>query len=119
MRLRNILLVLLASGLTLIAPACASHSYYLIRTGIIASRSADGHSPTMFVGDSGVSRLQACGHGAIVSFGRETKVVYENGSRADTSALTIGRKVSAFIKDEGIILLSCPPQAYAAKIVVH
>ena len=119
MLLRNLATPSIGAVSILVATACASHSYYLIRTGIITSRRADDHSQTMFVGDSGVSRLHACGHGALVSFGPDTKIVYENGTRADTSALTIGRKVSAFIEDEGVILQSCPPQAYANKVVVH
>ena len=108
----------MAASALVAAAACASH-YYLIRTGIIKLRLADDHTPAMLVGDSGVSTFNACGHGAVVSFGRDTKIVYEDGARADTSALTVGRKVSAFIGEDGVILESCPPKAYASKVVVH
>ena len=101
-----------------LASACASH-YYLFRSGIIALRMTADHSPAMLVGDSGVSGLNACGHGAIVSFGGDTKVLYENGARADTSALKVGSRVSAFIGEDDIILESCPPRAYATKVIVH
>ncbi len=119
MLLRNALMLSLSAASLLLAPACASHSYYLIRTGTITLRLVDDHSPSMLVGDSGVSPLNACGHGAIVSFGPDTRIVYEDGTRADTSALTVGRKVSAFMGDDGVILESCPPKAYAAKVIVH
>jgi len=117
MRLLKSLAIHVGCASMLFALACASRSYYLVRTGIITTRSAD--SPAMLVADSGVSPRDACGHGAIVSFGPSTKVVNEDGTRADTSALRVGRKVSAFIGEDDVILQSCPPRAHATKLVLH
>lgn len=115
---RNLATLWLSAVLITVISDCASH-YYLFRSGFIALRMTADHSPAMLVGDSGVSGLNACGHAAVVSFGRDTKVVYQNGARADSSALKVGRKVSAFIGEDDIILESCPPMAYATKVIVH
>ena len=107
----------------LIGTACQTASYRLFRTGIILSREPRGIAntavPAMFVIDDTAFARNPCGHATLFIIGPDTRVVRENGERTDTSALTVGSRVSVFITDGTIILQSCPPETDASKVVVH
>ena len=113
-------LVLISSVL---ASACHSYSYRLLRVGMITSRSPRGVANTdvlaMLVIDDTAFGRNPCGHATLFTIGSDTRVVNENGARMDTSARAVGRRVSVFVTDNTIILESCPPITDAKKVIVH
>jgi hypothetical protein len=123
MRSRNAVstvLLALAAGLLI---GCHVRADHLFQVGTIISRAphrvAHDSVPAMFVIDDTTFRRNACGHGTLFTFGPGTRVVREDGGRADTSALTLGRRVSVFVGDGTLVLESCPPITHAAKVVLH
>ena len=103
--------------------ACRSYSYHLVQVGTITSRAPRGvaHTwvPAMLVVDDTTFSRRPCGHGTLFTLAPDVRVFHENGARADTGALTVGRRVSVFVTDGTILLQSCPPETDAAKVVVH
>ena len=102
--------------------ACHPFSYSFVQDGIITSRAPRGVGqtlvPAMLVTGDTSSSHHPCGR-TIFYLNDDVRVVRENGSSADTGALTLGRRVSVYIaKDQGIFL-SCPGITSAAKIVLH
>jgi hypothetical protein len=73
----------------------------------------------MFVIDDTTFKREPCGHATLFTFGRDIRIVHEDGTAADTSALVVGRRVSVFITDNTVIIQSCPPITYARKVIVH
>ena len=72
----------------------------------------------MLVVDDTSFRPRACGH-TLYYLTDRVRVFHENGSKADTGALTIGRRVSVYLTKDQAVYLSCPPITSAAKVVVH
>jgi hypothetical protein len=106
---------------TVLATICCFSSPQLLQTGIITSRMPRGVGtrlvPAMLVVDDSSLRPRACGH--TLYYLTHVRVVHENGSNADTAALTIGRRVSIFVTKDQAVYLSCPPITSAAKVVIH
>ena len=119
MRSQYLLAIALFSAAELLASGCATHAYYLARTGIIRSRPPGGRLPAMYVVDDSISSNAPCGTASVFTFGPELRVVSRNGAPADTSALVVGRRVSVFLTQNTMILESCPSKAYAAKVVLR
>ena len=98
------------------------HSYSFFQDGIITSRAPRGvgHTlvPAMIVTDDTASPRRPCGR-TLFYLNPDVRVVRENGSSADTGALTLGRRVSVYTAKDAAIFLSCPPITSAAKIVLH
>jgi len=113
------LLFALLTVVTLVVAACHSYSYHLLQVGTITSRAPHGSLPAMFVIDDTAFKREACGHATSFTFGPHTRIVHEDGTSADTAALTVGRRVSVFVDDNTAIFQSCPPQTDAKKIIVH
>lgn len=97
--------------------------------GIITSRAAmrygvrDGTGtridsvPAMFVDGVGIwPASEPCAAQARFTISGQTEVL-RNRVPADTGQLTIGRKVSVWVT--GPVWESCPPQAYAARVVLE
>ena len=112
---------LLLSATALVTIHCFS-SLRLFQTGIITSRTPRGVGnslvPAMLVVDDTSFRPRACGH-TLYYLTDHVRVFHENGSNADTGALTIGRRVSVYLTKDQAMYLSCPPITSAAKVVVH
>ena len=70
------------------------------------------------IDDTNFSR-EPCRHGTQFTFSPNIRVVRDNGARADTGALTLGRRVSVFISEGTLILQSCPPITVAARVVIY
>ena len=119
MRAQDLLPIALLSVVALSLTACPSYSYHLVQVGTIASRAPRGSVPAMFVIDDTTFMREACGHATLFTFGPDTRIVHEDATSADTSALVVGRRVSVFITDNTIILESCPPITDAKKVIVH
>ncbi len=113
--------LVLISGV--LASACHSYSYRLLRVGTITSRSPRGVAntpvPAMLVIDDTAFARNPCGHATLFTIGSDTYVVNDNGARMDTSTLAVGRRVSVFVRDNTVILQSCPAETFAGKVIVH
>jgi hypothetical protein len=73
----------------------------------------------MVVIDDTTFARKPCGHATTFTLAPDIRVVNDNGVHTDTSALTLGRRVSVFVKEGSFVALSCPPIAEAAKVVIH
>jgi len=73
----------------------------------------------MLVIDDTAFARNPCGHATLFTIGSDTYVVNDNGARMDTSALAVGRRVSVFVRDNAVILQSCPAETFAGRVIVH
>jgi hypothetical protein len=121
MRSHHLLPATFLLSATALVTICCFSSPQLLQTGIITSRMPRGVGtrlvPAMLVVDDSSLRPRACGH--TLYYLTHVRVVHENGSNADTAALTIGRRVSIFVTKDQAVYLSCPPITSAAKVVIH
>ena len=73
--------------------------------------------PAMFVDGVGIwPAREPCAAQARLGIGGRTEVL-RDGLPVDTGQLIVGRRVSVWIT--GVVLQSCPPQAGAARVVLH
>ena len=75
--------------------------------------------PAMFVIDDTSFSHSPCGHATLFYLDPQVRVVREDGTRADTGALTLGRRVSVYVTEDAAIAMSCPPKTTAAKVILH
>jgi hypothetical protein len=73
--------------------------------------------PAMFVDGVGIwPAREPCAAQARLVIDGGTRV-FRGRVRADTGQLTVGRRVTVW--NTGIVLESCPPQAYAARVLIE
>ena len=102
---------------------CQTYSYRLFQTGVITSRLPQGvghtSAPAMFVVDDTALSHGHCGHATRFTLPPDVRVFRGNGTKADTSALILGQRVSVYVTKNAAVYLSCPPETAAAKVIVH
>ena len=106
---------------TVALTTCHTYSYRLFQTGIIRSRLPRGVGqtlvPAMFVVDDTTFSHSPCGHATRFTLPPDVRVFRDNGVRVDTSALTLGQRVSVYVTKDVAVYLSCPPVTAAAKVI--
>ncbi len=122
MHSHRLLLTSLLLSTTALVTICCFSSPRLFQVGVITSRAPRGVGnrivPAMLVLDDTTLHPRPCGR-TLYYLTDHVRVVHENGSSADTSVLTIGRRVSVYVTKDQAVYLSCPPITSAAKVVVH
>ena len=103
-----------------VSTGCSRTTYTLMQAGTISYRAPyAGRVPAMVVIDDTTYSRQPCGHATNFTLAPDIRVLNDNGTRTDTSALTVGRRVSVFIIEGSFVALSSPPIAEAAKVVIY